>query len=201
MTTYLPFSPTYRPGSPPWTSTLTLDGNGYTLTVRWLLYSQRWYIELAALDGTVVFFKPMVGSPPLTPLVDLTWETGSPAVSGSVEAGITGSVATGSIVIPLPPTSQTGQAIGSAAEPLAIGVGVGAIIEFTITGATPDGYDGTFECVVLDDFSFSYPLVTNPGTPASIPGYYSSDINLVEGYFLQSTLVWRETAGWFEVNP
>lgn len=200
MTTLIPFSPTIIAGSVPWSGTVTLDGDAYTLTAFWMLYSQEWYILLTALDGTLVFFKPMVGSPPVAALADLTWETGSPNVSGSVLSGATGSVS-GSVILPLPTQSQTGLAIGSATVPLAIGVPLGGIVSFTISGTVPGGYAGTYECVILDPQSFSYPLVDNPGTPASAPGYYSVDINLVEGYFTQSTLVWRPSSGLFEVNP
>lgn len=41
----------------------TLDDSVYTVIVTWNLFGQRWYINLYALDGSLVVCTPNVGSP------------------------------------------------------------------------------------------------------------------------------------------
>jgi hypothetical protein len=61
MTTFTNFSPSttanfqFQP---------TLDGQVYTVTVLWSLFGQRYYVNIAALDGTLVALLPLIGSPP-----------------------------------------------------------------------------------------------------------------------------------------
>lgn len=41
----------------------TLDGNIYTGIVTWNLFGQRWYLNLYAINGTLVLAIPVVPSP------------------------------------------------------------------------------------------------------------------------------------------
>lgn len=148
----------------------TLDGNVYNIITTWNLYGQRWYASCYALDGTRVFTIPLIGSGSPLRLASLSWS----------DAGVTGLVTA------------------------TIGAGVfrqlGEVLELTIAGNTPDGYNGQQACAVTGQTSFAYPLAVNPGT-AVVLGTYSFDINLAAGYFATSTLIWREANGQFEVSP
>ena len=41
----------------------TLDGAVYTAIVTWNVFGERYYVNLYALDGTLIFCLPMTGSP------------------------------------------------------------------------------------------------------------------------------------------
>src|SRR6266566_2988171 len=56
---YFPFTPSVNA---PFQFTPTLDGVQYQAVVTWNLYGQRYYVNLYALDGTLVFSLPLVGS-------------------------------------------------------------------------------------------------------------------------------------------
>src|ERR1700744_5663892 len=52
------------------------------------------------------------------------------------------------------------------------GIPVGDTLQGTISGSTPSGYDGTFPWTYVWSTSFTYPLVSNPGTETT-PGFFS----------------------------
>lgn len=81
------------------------------------------------------------------------------------------------------------------------GYPLGSVVKLTIANAVPIGYNGTYFCAVSGPKQFKYALVTDPGAPSRQAGTYSPDINLVDGYFYRSSLVYREAAQWFEVTP
>lgn len=54
------------------------------------------------------------------------------------------------------------------------GFTTGDIIELTIAGVTPNAYNGTFACTITGASTFTYPLVSNPGTE-TIPGTYTPE--------------------------
>jgi hypothetical protein len=62
MTTLLSFSPS-NTSSPPFQSTVQLDGSGYQLSCFWNIYSQYWYYQLSQ-NGNAVITAPLIGSPP-----------------------------------------------------------------------------------------------------------------------------------------
>jgi hypothetical protein len=72
----------------------------------------------------------------------------------------------------------------------------------TISGCTPDVYNGTVKGLTLahDSRSFSYPLAVDPGLP-SVVGVVYANINLAAGYVETSTLVYRPANRQFEVTP
>lgn len=72
-------------------------------------------------------------------------------------------------------------------------------IDLTISGATPDGYNGAYRCLITGRNMFTYSLQSNPGQAANF-GSVSYDISLTAGYF-DSTLVFRQANQQFEVSP
>lgn len=74
---------------------------------------------------------------------------------------------------------------------------IGTIVNLSIEASTPDAYNGTFACSILDNQTFVYDMATNPGnmTTAGSADYL---ISLTAGYF-NSTMVYRNSA--FEVRP
>ena len=79
------------------------------------------------------------------------------------------------------------------------GYKIARIVTLTISGASPDGYNGTFPCLVTSPTTFTYPLATNPGM-ATVPGTASFNVNLVGGLFA-SSLVFRTANQQFEIAP
>jgi len=80
------------------------------------------------------------------------------------------------------------------------GYKVGTIATLTIADMVPDAYNGTFECLIRSATTFTYPLLSDPGAATSI-GSAAQNLNLVGGYFTDSSLVFREAAQQFEVSP
>jgi len=80
--TVYPFTPS-RNGYPPFQFQPTLDGNVYTAITTWNAAAQRWYLNLYALDGTLVVAIPVIGSPAALPLQSLNWAFGT--VTATIE--------------------------------------------------------------------------------------------------------------------
>lgn len=77
---------------------------------------------------------------------------------------------------------------------------LGDIVKYTINDCVPAAYNGTYECAVTSETTFSYELTPDPG-PATTLGTVSQDINLLAGYFSTSTMVWRDANQQFEIRP
>ena len=60
MTTYTQFAPALNQN---FSFQPTLDGQQYNVIVTWSLFGQRWIVNVYALNGTLVFQKPLVASP------------------------------------------------------------------------------------------------------------------------------------------
>ncbi len=73
----------------------------------------------------------------------------------------------------------------------------GTIVEYTLQGFMPQIYNGVYQCLTINDTTFSYPLAVDPGQ-AVILGSAHRLLNMVAGLF-QSTMVYRN--GCFEVSP
>lgn len=84
MTVFINFVPVGAPVSPPFQAQITLDGQSYNLTSSWNLFGQRWYINVTALDGTIVVSRALVGSPTGQAIQSLTWDQGR-AVATTLE--------------------------------------------------------------------------------------------------------------------
>lgn len=79
------------------------------------------------------------------------------------------------------------------------GYDVGASINLTIDGCNPTALNGTYPSVIESPTTFTYPLAADPGATTT-PGIVEYNIDLAAGYF-DSTLVYREANGQFEVSP
>jgi len=165
---------TYVPFTPtpsgPFQFNPTLDGQVYRVNVTWNLFDQGWYVNVYQLSGPLVVALPLIGSDAPAQLVTLSW-------SLFPNGGQVAAQAEGTLVFT-----------------------PGSVVDLTVSGTTPVGYNGTFPCLVTGVNTFTYPLADDPGALMT-PGYYGTDISLAAGYFTTSTLVYREPASQFEVNP
>lgn len=75
----------------------------------------------------------------------------------------------------------------------------GSTIALTISGASPDAFNGAFDVLIVDGSTFTYPLASDPG-PLVAPGNASRNVSISGGYF-DSTLVYRAPNAQFEVSP
>ena len=67
---------------------VTLDGEIYTVTMIWNLFAQRYYLEIQSLDGTVVLYTALVGSPIGIDVSALSWANGKVTVTTTVPHGL-----------------------------------------------------------------------------------------------------------------
>jgi hypothetical protein len=163
MTTFFNFQP---PKQSNFQFSPTLDGQPYTAVVPWLLFGQRWYLALLQLNGALVFYRSLVGSPLGFILETLSWQAGAALAQTSAAHGF-----------------RNGQTV-----------------ELTVSGCSPDAYNGAFPCLITGPDTFSYPLPGNPGA-ASVLGGAAYNLNLAGGYFRTSSLVFRPATMQFEVSP
>jgi hypothetical protein len=70
MTTYVNFVPST---AAPFQFQCSLDGAVYNVIVTWLLFGARFYINVYALDGTLIASKALVGSPTGVQIQSLSW--------------------------------------------------------------------------------------------------------------------------------
>jgi hypothetical protein len=80
------------------------------------------------------------------------------------------------------------------------GLGIGTLVNLTIGDTVPIGYSGDYLCTVLSPRAISYPLPAFPGLP-TVAGSYGPDLNLIQGYFVNSTMVFRTAMNQFEISP
>ena len=73
MTTYFAFQPTAQQS---FSFQPTLDGATYNVTVPWNFAAQRWYLQIQDLNGNLIVYRPLIGSPPTTQLTSLSWASG-----------------------------------------------------------------------------------------------------------------------------
>jgi hypothetical protein len=81
------------------------------------------------------------------------------------------------------------------------GLSLLATVNLTVSGVTPDAYNGQQQMFVTGPNTLVYALSTDPGSSATSAGVVSYDLNLAWGYFTTSTLVYRQPSNQFEVNP
>lgn len=94
-------------------------------------------------------------------------------------------------------TYENGLAIAVASEPFTYAVG--SVVQLTISGATPDGYNGTFNCAIQNDTTFSYALPTVLDQSVN-NGNVSWANSMTFGYF-DSTLVYLPDNQQIIVSP
>ncbi len=80
------------------------------------------------------------------------------------------------------------------------GYPIGATLYLTISGVSPSGYNGVYECLVTGPDTVTYSIDNYPGQVSNV-GSISYDINIAQGYFTTSTLVFRDSSQMFEINP
>ena len=73
-------------------------------------------------------------------------------------------------------------------------------VNLTVTGCLPDSYNDGVQAIVVDDITLEWPMVSDPGTATQF-GFVSWAIDLVEGLFQTSTMVFRDGTQQFEVSP
>lgn len=73
MTTYYDFQPSTQSV---FSFSPTLDGSQYSAILTWCLFGKRYYINIYALDGTLIVSKALVGSPVGAALESLSWSLG-----------------------------------------------------------------------------------------------------------------------------
>lgn len=84
MTTYTNFVPSTVA---PFEFQPVLDGQTYRVVVTWLLFGARFYINVFALDGTLVVSRALVGSPSGIALQALSWAGGLVTATASAPHG------------------------------------------------------------------------------------------------------------------
>lgn len=77
---------------------------------------------------------------------------------------------------------------------------VGQTVQITVNGCLPDAYNGVVTAFIIDAFTFTYPVVANPGDATQL-GNEIYNIDLAAGYFADSSIVFRESNQTFEVTP
>lgn len=85
-TTFINFVPTNVAPAPSFQA--TLDNNIYTVTVLWNFFAQRYYIQITALDGTIVLYTALVGSPIGIDMSALSWSNGTVTVTTETPHGL-----------------------------------------------------------------------------------------------------------------
>lgn len=78
------------------------------------------------------------------------------------------------------------------------GYQVGLTVAVTIENCQPSGYNGSVFAYVYDPVTLIYPITGDPGAATAL-GAVDWFVNIARGYFVTSTLVFRN--GSFEVNP
>jgi hypothetical protein len=73
MTTYFNFAPSQVA---PFSFSPVLDGQPYNATVPWVLFGQRFYLNLIALSGAQIWYGAIVGSPTGTEIAAISWANG-----------------------------------------------------------------------------------------------------------------------------
>jgi hypothetical protein len=68
----------------------------------------------------------------------------------------------------------------------------GSVITLAISGCTPDIYNGIYQCNILDNMTFSYPLVTTD-TGATGFGQVNFFLSLTEGYFTSDMVYYPDS--------
>jgi hypothetical protein len=96
-----------------------------------------------------------------------------------------------------------GRAIATTVNPH--GYKIGSTVGLTISGCSPDAFNGLVPCLITGPSAFSWPIAADPGA-ATVLGMVAYNINLIGGLLdvngdpFTSTLVFREQANQFETS-
>lgn len=76
---------------------------------------------------------------------------------------------------PLASLSWSGGVV-TAVAPSPHGLPIGSTIPMTIAGATPTGYNGTYDAIITNATAFTYPLGVNPGSASVVGTFILEDV-------------------------
>lgn len=150
----------------------TLDGQQYSAVVPWGLFGRRLYLSLYDQNNTRIFTRALIGSTDAIVVQEASWLGGTVTLT-FLDANMD--------------IHRHGY------DPL-------TTLDLTVSGFTPDAYNGRFLAFVPNRNTISYQLASDPGNPTHL-GTVSYDVNLAAGYFTTSTMVFRESSQQFEVSP
>jgi hypothetical protein len=71
----------FAPSSTPFQFQPTLDGSVYNCTVTWNLFGVRYYLNINALDGTLITSRGLVASPVGVAIQNIQWSNGAATVT------------------------------------------------------------------------------------------------------------------------
>jgi hypothetical protein len=77
------------------------------------------------------------------------------------------------------------------------GLAKNSTVNLTISGMSPDAYNGQYECFVTSRIGFSYDLSADPGQSV-MQGSANQNFSLTQGYFTDQ-LIYRQANSQFEV--
>jgi hypothetical protein len=174
VTTIIPFLPSNLVVP---TFVATLDGDTYKVAVSWNIAAQRYYIDVYDSDDAWVVTVPLVATPPARKIESITYDP----FRGVVTAQF---VPPSQWPVPLLPS-------GLVTDP-------GTVVDYTLENFNPTVFNGLFRSIHINQLSFSFELVPNPGD-VQVYGTVSRYMNLIGGLFTTSTLIYRNGA--FEVSP
>ena len=169
MTTFVNFAPST---SGAFQFQANLDNQTYNAIVTSLLFGNRYYLNLYALDGTLIISTALVGSPTGIAIQALSWANGSVSVTTAAPHGYA----------------------------------IASTIMLTLTGSSPDAYNGLVAAFITGPSTFTYPVAADPGS-ASTFGTASFNVNMIggvpdeNGTPFSSTLIFREQSQQFEISP
>ncbi len=169
MTTYTNFTPS--------TSTAfqfqpTLDGQVYNAIITWSIFGQRYYLNLYALDGTLILCTALIGSPTGFELSSLTWNQGVVTAATTIPHGLKIGTVVSLTIAGVTPAAYNG------------------LIQAVITGPQSFTYKLTSDPGAVTIFgATNYNINLIGGVPN------------VNGVPFQSTLVFRQQSQQFEQTP
>lgn len=169
MTTFFQFQPSQVS---PFAFSPTLDGQIYNATVPSLVFGNRPYLNLVALDGTLILLTALIGSPTGFQLASLSWVNGIVSATMTLPHGFKVASTISLTLVGSTPAAYNGQ------------------IAALITGPSSFSYplaSNPGSATIFGAANFNVNLV--------------GGVAKEDGTFFQSTLVFRTPANQFEVSP
>lgn len=77
---------------------------------------------------------------------------------------------------------------------------IGATIDLTVSGCLPEAYNGKFRMLITGSHTMTYAMSVDPGGTSQL-GVVQYNLNMIEGYFNTSTMIYRSANRQFEVLP
>lgn len=79
-------------------------------------------------------------------------------------------------------------------------LGLGVVAELNISDNSPAGYNGIVDCNVTGPNTFTYALTADPGQQTQV-GHFGSVVDLTDGAFVDSVLVYYDNSSTFVSIP